>query len=125
MDYRILPQVLDQEGTDFYRIDHRWKPKELVPSIVSQGMLKDAQRRYNLLSQAEDELQTLERAPVYLRILKRMRFTIRRAQFAWRADDLEFIKAIAEFFGDYGTVLQYLKIDQARGRLEPASTSTK
>ena len=120
MEYLVLPKILEQEGDDFYRINRQWKPKELVPSIISQQMLKDAQRRYNLLSQAEEELQALDRADTYLRILKRMRFTIRRAQFAWRADDLEFLKAIAEFFGDYGTVLQLLKTDQARGRLEPA-----
>jgi len=119
VEYSILLKVLEQEGTNFYRLNKRWKPKSLVPSIISQGMLKDAQQRYNLLAQAEDEFQTLERAPVYLRILKRMRFTIRQAQFAWRADDLEFLKAIAEFFSDYGTMLQYLKFDQARGRLEP------
>jgi hypothetical protein len=122
VEYRILPELLEQEGNDFYQISHLWKPKELVPSVVSQKMLKDALQKYNRLSQAENELQTLDRAPAYLRILKRMRFTIRRAQFAWRADDLEFLKAIAEFFGDYGTVLQYLKIDQARGRIEPANT---
>ena len=121
MEYRILPQILGQEGVNFYRIDRRWKPKELMPSIISQAMLKDAQQRLNFLSQAEDELQTLERAHLYIRILKRMRFTVRKAQFAWRADDLEFLKAIADFFGDYGTVLQFLKIDQARGRLEPAT----
>lgn len=122
MEYRVLPQILEQEGNDFYRIDRRWKPTNLIPSIISQAMLKDAQQRYNLLSQAEDEFQTLERAHLYIRILKRMRFTIRRAQFAWRADDLEFVKAISEFFQDYGTVLQNLKIDQARGRLEPATS---
>lgn len=121
MEYHILPKVLEQAGTDFYRIDRRWKPKDLLPAVISQNMLKDAQGRYNLLVQAEDELQTLDRAHFYLRILKRMRLTIRRAQFAWRADDLEFIKAIAEFFGDYGTALQALKIDQARGRLEPTT----
>jgi hypothetical protein len=121
VDYPVLRQILDQEGTQFYRIDRRWKPKGLMPSIISQAMLKDAQTRFNLLSQAEDELQTLERAHIYFRILKRMQFTIRRAQFSWRADDLEFLKAVAEFFGDYGTVLQNLKIDQARGRLEPTT----
>ncbi len=121
MEYRILPELLEQAG-DFYQTTRQWRPKELVPASVSQKLLKDAQKRYNQMSQAEDEFQTLDRADTYIRILKRMRFTIRRAQFAWRADDLEFLKAIAEFFSDYGTVLQLLKIDQARGRLEPATT---
>ena len=118
MDYLVLREILEQAGSDFYRIDHRWKPKEIIPSVISQKMLKDAQQKYNLLAQGEVEFQTLERAALYIRILNRMRFTIRRAQFAWRADDLEFLKAIAEFFSDYGTVLQSLKIDQARGRLD-------
>jgi hypothetical protein len=46
-----------------------------------------------------------------------MRLYVKRAQFAWRTDDLEFLKQIAKFFTDYGLVLQNLKIDQARGRL--------
>jgi len=120
-----LPKILEQAGTDFYRINRQWKPKGLLPAIISQGMLKDAQQKYNLLVQAENELQTLDRAHLYIGILKRMRLTIRRAQFAWRADDLEFLKAIAEFFSDYGTVLQQLKIDQARGRLETPTTPSR
>jgi hypothetical protein len=113
-----LQKILDQESGNFYRVDRRWKPKEIIPSIISQAMLKDAQKKYNLLAQAEDEFQQLERAPAYLRILKRMRLTIRQAQFAWRVDDLKFLESISDFFSDYGTVLQFLKIDQARGRLE-------
>jgi hypothetical protein len=46
-----------------------------------------------------------------------MRLDVKGAQFAWRSDDLAFIRHIAKFFTDYGTVLQNLKIDQARGRL--------
>jgi hypothetical protein len=116
VQYRILPALLGLEGPDFYRIDRRWQPKDLIPDPYRRNLLKDAQERLNRLQEAEDELQTLERAPLYLRILKRMRLTVRRAQFAWRTDDLEFIKAVSEFFSDYGTVLQNLKIDQARGR---------
>lgn len=121
MEYRILPAILDQEGSNFYRIDKRWKPKNLIPAIISRDILKDAQDKYNRLSEAEDELQTLERAPLYIGILKNMRLTIRKAQFSWRADDLEFIRAISEFFSDYGTMFRYLKIDQARGRFETPS----
>jgi hypothetical protein len=118
VQYRILPKILEQEGTHFYRIERRWQPKNLIPDPYRRNLLKDAQDRYNLLAQGEDEFQTLERAHLYIRILKRMRLTIRRAQFAWRTDDLEFIKSVAEFFSDYGTVLQNLNIDRARGRLD-------
>jgi len=119
--YLILPKVLDQEGTHFYRIERKWKPKNLLVDPFRRNLLLDAQKRFNLLEGAEDELQTLDRAPLYIRILRRMRLTVRRAQFAWRADDLEFIKAISEFFSDYGTVLHNLKIDQARGQLDEST----
>jgi len=119
--YTILPKVLNQEGTHFYRIERKWKPKNLLVDPFRRNLLLDAQARFNLLEGAEDELQTLDRAPLYIRILRRMRLTVRRAQFAWRADDLEFIKAVSEFFSDYGPVLHNLKIDQARGQLDEPS----
>lgn len=116
--YHVLPKILEQEGGSFYQIDRRWKPKDLIPSIISSNILKDAVEKLRVLQTAEGELQTLDRSSVYIRILKRMQLALRRAQFAWRADDLVLVKAIAEFYSDYGTVLQHLKIDQARGRLE-------
>lgn len=117
MPYPVLREVLDQEGTSFLRIDRRWQPKDLIPEPYRRNLLEDARKRYEELKKGEDELQTLDRAHLYIGILKRMRFTIRKAQFAWRVSDLDFIEAIAEFFSDYGTVLQNLKIDKARGRL--------
>lgn len=125
MHYRILPELLGKEGPDFYRVDRRWQPKDLLVDPYRRNLLLDAQGRFNRLQEAEDEFQTLERAPLYLRILKRMRLTVRRAQFAWRTDDLAFIKAVSEFFSDYGTVLQNLKIDQARGRFEEPEPSNE
>jgi hypothetical protein len=116
--YPVLNEVLDQEGTHFYRIDRKWQPKDLIPDPYRKNLLDDARERYEQLKKAEDELQTLDRAHLYISILKRMYFTIRKAQFAWRVSDLDFIEAIAEFFTDYGTVLQNLKIDRARGRLD-------
>lgn len=121
MQYLVLPGLLAREGPDFYRIDRRWQPKGLIPEPYRQNLLKDIQGRLNRLQEGVDEFQTLERAPLYLRILKRMRLTVRRAQFAWRTDDLAFIQAISEFLSDYGTVLQNLKIDQARGRFDQPS----
>lgn len=118
MLYRHLPRLLQQEGDRFYQIDKRWRPKDLIPSIISSNILKDAVAKFKGLQEAQAELQTLDRAPIYTRILNRMQLALRRAQFAWRADDLLLIQAIAEFYSDYGTVLQYLKIDQARGRFD-------
>lgn len=118
MPYPVLKDVLDREGVFFYRQTRKWRPENLIPDPYRRNLLLDAQARYERLAKAEDELQTLDRAPLYIGILKTMRRTLRRAQFAWRVDDLEFVTAIAEFFTDYGTVLQALKIDQARGRLD-------
>lgn len=118
MQYPILRQLIEQEGTDFYRITYRWQPKDLIPDPYRRGLLKNAQERFNLLESAEDEFQTLDRAHVYIRLLRQMRLSVRKAQFAWRVDDLEFLNAVSEFFSDYGTVLHNLKIDQARGRLK-------
>lgn len=118
MQYLVLPKILEQEGTSFYRINHRWQPKNLIPDPYRRNLLQDAQARLQRLEGAENELQTLVRATLYINLLKRMRLAVRQAQFAWRTDDLKFIRNITEFFSDYGTVLQHLKIDQARGRFD-------
>jgi len=115
--FLILPEILETEGTNFYRVDRRWQPKGLIPDPYRRKLLKDAQERLNQLEAATDELQQLDRAPLYIKLLIQMRFAVKKAQFAWRADDLEFITQISKFFSNYGLVLQNLKIDQARGRL--------
>jgi len=115
--FSILPEVLKTEGSQFYRIDRRWQPKDLIPDPYRRNLLKDAQARLNRLEEAVDEFQQLDRAPLYIKLLTRMRPAIKRAQFAWRADDLAFIQNIASFFNDYGLILQNLKIDEARGKL--------
>lgn len=121
MQYLVLPTILEQEGPDFYRIERRWKPKNLLPDPFRRDLLKDAQERLGRLDEAEDELQSLDKAPVYIGALKRMRLAVRQAQFAWRSDDLKFLQNVAGFFTDYGIVLQNLKIDKARGRFDTPS----
>jgi len=118
VQFVVLPTVLEQEGPDFYQVSRRWKPKNLIPDPYRRNILKDAQDRLGLLEEGEDEFGQLDRASLYLNALKRMRFAVRQAQFAWRADDLKFLQHITEFFSDYGTVLQFLKIDKARGRFD-------
>jgi hypothetical protein len=118
VQYELLPKVLKQEGSDFYNTDKKWQPKDLIPDPYRRNLLKDAQGRFKDISQAEREFRTLERAPMYVQILRRMRLTIKDAQFAWRTDDLKFLAAIASFFSDYGTMLRFLKYDEARGRLK-------
>lgn len=117
MQYELLPKILRQEGGQFYRIDRKWQPKGLIPDPYRRNLLKDAQERFEQLDKAEREFRTLTRAPLYVKILRRMRLLIKDAQFAWRTDDLKFLESIANFFTDYGTVLRFLKDDDARGQL--------
>lgn len=116
MEHRLLPSLLEQEGPDFYRITQRWQPKGLIPDPYRRNLLKDARARLLRLSEAEGELELLDRSVVYVKLLRRMELSVRAAQFAWAHDDLRFLKAITKFFSDYGTVLQHLKIDQGRGQ---------
>lgn len=118
MPYVSLPKLLEQEGPSFYRIKFQWQPKDLLPDPYRRTLLKNAQGRLQQLELAEKELQSLDRSALYLNHLKRMRLALRQAQFAWRTDDLKFIRSVTQFFSDYGTVLKNLKIDQARGRFE-------
>ena len=118
MEYRLLPSILEQEGVQFYNVTEKWQPKSLIPDPYRRNLLKDAQRRFKALAEAEDELRTLDRAPLYMQLLRRMRFTVRDAQFSWRFDDLKFLESIASFFTDYGVVLRHLRYDKARGRLD-------
>jgi len=115
--YPVLNKILNEEGTRFHRVGDRWQPQDLIPDPYRRNLLLDAQERYKQLKKGQDELASLQRAHLYVGILKRMHLTVRRAQFAWRVSDLEFIEAIAEFFTDYGTVLRNLKFDRRRGRL--------
>ena len=117
MQYDLLHSILRQEGSHFYKIDRKWQPKDLIPDPYRRNLLKDAQDRFDQLASAEEEFKSLDRAHLYVQVLRRMRFTVRDAQFAWRTDDLKFLESIATFFTDYGTVLRLLKEDDARGRL--------
>lgn len=117
MQYTLLPSILEQEGSQFYNVSQKWQPKNLIPDPYRRNLLKDAQQRFSALSDAEGELRTLDRAHLYVQVLRRMRLTVRTAQFAWKFDDLKFLESIATFFTDYGTVLRLLKFDSARGRL--------
>lgn len=118
MEYRLLPGILEREGAQFYNVTDKWQPKSLIPDPYRRNLLKDAQRRFKALAEAEEEFKSLDRAPLYIQLLRRMRFSVRDAQFAWRFDDLKFLEAIAGFFIDYGMVLRHLRYDKARGRLD-------
>lgn len=116
MRYRLLPWILEQEGSDFRRIDRGWQPKNLIPDPYGRNMLKDVQAKLSALEGAEDEFQTLERSALLIGILKKLRLVVRQAQFSWRTDDLKFLTSISEFYSNYGIVLQHLNHERARGR---------
>jgi hypothetical protein len=113
--YRLLPQLLRQEGDHFRRIDNRWRPVDLLFLQQSRTLLRDVEARYTHLEAAIDELQTLIRADLYIKLLTRMRLDMRRARYVWKSDHLSFIQAVSAFYTDYGVVLRLLTIEQARG----------
>ena len=83
-------------------------------------LLQDMVQRHRHLVAAEDEIRTLNRADKYIQKLTRMRLWLRQASFAWKANHLVFLEAVAGFYENYGAVLWLLKNDQARGALTPA-----
>ncbi len=116
MRYRLIRWILEQEGTSFQRIDRRWRPVDLLYLQQVRVLLKDIQNRFEALTAAEEEFQTLDRADLYIRALRQMRGYARAAAFTWKADQLSFIRSVSGFYESYGTVLRLHKTDEARGR---------
>jgi hypothetical protein len=117
VDYALLRRIVDREGYHFQQIEDKWRPQDLILLPQVRLILQDIERRYNHLSAAEDELSTLIRAPVYIKLVRRMRIQVRDANFAWKADQLKFIQSVSHFYSDYGTILRLLKRDLEQGRL--------
>ena len=117
MQYRLLPWILDQEQGQFQQINRVWRPTGLLPEPYRRSLLTNIRDRYNTVFSALDEFKTLDRADVYIRLVHRMRLTMKTANYAWRFNDLAFFQAITNFYTDYGTILRLLATDQARGRL--------
>jgi len=117
VDYKYIPWILEQEGTTaFQSVHQRWRPKDLFLMRQVQLIIKDIQSRYESLELARDEFKTLEYGPKYIKYLQRMRIWVREARFAWKADQLRFLKSVAGFYSDYGAVLRLLRMDQLRGK---------
>lgn len=115
----ILLDLLDQESASFKQVDSKWRPQNLLFELQAKELMNDMARKYSRLKEAEDELQTLDRADLLVKLLRRMGLILKRANFVRRANDLAFIQAVSDFYSAYGEVLRYLKIDQARGQLQP------
>jgi hypothetical protein len=117
----LIPKLLSDEGTDFQRIEKRWRPTDLLFVAQTRALLRDMAWRYGRLSEAESELASLDRGSIYVKLLRRMRLWLRRAHYTWKADHLSFTQTVAGFYTDYGAVLRLLKIDEARGKFADRS----
>lgn len=115
--YRLLPWILEQERSQLLSIQNRWRPTDLFYVAQARQVLRDMSQRFQYLSAAKDELETLPRADRYIRHLTRMRFFLRQANYAWKADQLVFLRAAAGFYSDFGAILRLLKEDSDRGKL--------
>jgi hypothetical protein len=115
-----LNQVLDKETDSFQKLDNVWRPKNLFFQIQTQELLKDMNRRYAAIKANEDEIKKLERGSIYQTHIRRLQFIIRRAKFVRLSNQLAFGQAVSEFYTHYGQILRFLRIDQARGKLQSA-----
>jgi hypothetical protein len=114
--YHYIPWILEQEHeADFKSVQHQWRPRKLLQLRQVQLLLKDIGSRLYNLELARGELASLTYGPKYLKYLKRMRLWVRQASFSWQADQLTFLKSVAGFYSDYGSVLRMMRIDQLRG----------
>jgi hypothetical protein len=114
---------LEQEDpTVFQTVHQRWRPRDLFLMRQVQLILKDIKSRQANLELAQDEFKSLEYGPKYIKYLRRMRIWVREAKYAWRADQLRFLKSVSGFYSDYGAVLRLLRRDQLRGKfIEPTT----
>lgn len=99
------------EGEPFRAMDRRWRPRNLLVEPYRRQLLKNLRERYATLAAALPEFETLTRAERYVKAIYRMRLLVKQAEFAWRFDDLAFIKAISEFYSHYGTIMRFLSME--------------
>jgi len=114
-----LLDLLEQEAGAFKQVDNRWRPQNLLFELQMTELMNDMTRRFLRLKESEKELKTLDRAELFIKHLRRMGLILKRANFVRRTNDLAFVQAVSDFYAAYGEVLRYLKIDQARGQLQP------
>lgn len=120
MDFPLLHRIIRQEAGQFQSVTYRWRPTDLLMVQQEKRFLDDMVQRHRYLVDAEDEIRTLNRADKYIAKITRMRLRLRQCHFAWKANHLIFLEAVAGFYTEYGAVLWLLKTDQARGALTPA-----
>ena len=100
-------------------VDDLEKLGQRLDQAQTQQLVKDMNRRYALVEASTEEFKTLERSSFYLKSVRQLGFILRRAKYVRLANQLAFGQAVANFYTVYGNILRYLKIDQARGHLQP------
>ena len=93
-------------------------PRDLVQIHQAKAFLEDMRIRYAELSEASDELLSLDRSDRYIKALQRMRIWFRQANFFWKGDQLTFLRAVAGFYSDFGAIMRLLKQDYDRGKFD-------
>lgn len=73
------------------------------------------QKRYDEAVSAHDELVTLPRGSVFVKLLVSMRLALREANFQWKGNQLRFIQASSRFYSSFGTMLRLLRNEAQRG----------
>lgn len=109
MAYELLRKLLEDEP--FRAMDRQWRPRNLLVEPYRRQLLKNVRERYAKLTVALPEFEMLVRAERYVKAIYRMRLSVKQAEFAWRFDDLAFIRAISEFYSYYGTVMRFLSLE--------------
>lgn len=115
MQYHRLQRILRQEGTSFQDITDVWRPTQLLFVAQVRGLLQDMQKRYDEAISAHDELVTLPRGAVFVKLLVSMRLSLREANFQWKGNQLRFIQASSRFYSNFGEMLRLLRNEAQRG----------
>lgn len=114
-----LHDVVERED-GFFQLDSKWRPHNLLFELQIKELMTDMQRRLEGLQSAREEIQKLPRGPQVLKVVRKLGFIHRRASFMRHSNHLAFVQAVSEFYTAFGQVFRYLKIEQAKGQLQPA-----
>lgn len=112
--------MVEQEQGSFYQLDSKWRPHNLLFELQMKELMTDMQRRFEGLKSAREEIQNLPRGAQLLKVVRKLGFIVRRASFMRHSNHLAFVQAVSEFYTAFGQVYRYLKIEQAKGQLQPA-----
>lgn len=117
--------MLRDEGTAFQDVTDIWKPTELLYMAQVRTLLHDMQDKFNEVSAASEEFQSLPRSDRYFKQLTDMRLALREAHFQWKANQVRFINAASKFYSNFGAMLRFLRWEAQRGTFSPTPDKLK